>query len=375
LLQRIARRTQLLIGLQMKRLSEMERQHEDATVLEGLFDLDHLTARLRRYEENLVILGGGQTQRRWRKPVPLLNVLRSAQGEVQDYQRIRIETQSRVWISEHAVGALVHVLAELMENAVSFSKPPTPVEVTAAPVAHGLAIEIEDRGVGLDAAQYAAANALMTIPPKMDVLSRADDARLGLYVVARLAAKLIVKVELRPSAFGGTRVVVLVPTELVLAGDQVPSSADGEDEVEFTPRLSVVSDPADTTASSGFNGFHHGSVESIGAADRTDSDRQLAGVGGRSRDSAAEPSLDPLPKRVRQASLVAELRENRGGAGDALTKGDARTDPRAHGPARSAATVGAFQRQSRLARLAEDDEPALTRPSSDSKQTTEEDGR
>ena len=94
LLQRIARRTQLLIGLQMKRLSDMERQHEDAAVLEGLFDLDHLAARLRRYEENLVILGGGQTQRRWRKPVPLLNVLRSAQGEVQDYRRIRIRRRA-----------------------------------------------------------------------------------------------------------------------------------------------------------------------------------------------------------------------------------------------------------------------------------------
>ncbi len=374
LLQRIARRTQLLIGLQMKRLSEMERQHEDATVLEGLFDLDHLTARLRRYEENLVILGGGQTQRRWRKPVPLLNVLRSAQSEVQDYQRIRIETQSRVWISEHAVGALVHVLAELMENAVAFSKPPTPVEVTAAPVAHGLAIEIEDRGVGLEAEQYAEANALMANPPRMDVLSRADDARLGLYVVARLAAKLDVKVELRPSAYGGTRVVVLVPAALVLAGDQAPSSADGEDDVELTRRLSLVADPSDSTAATGLNGSLHHAAESPGPRDR--SDRILAGVGGRSPDSAAAPALDPLPKRVRQASLVAELREKRVGAGeDDLTRGDAETDLPAQGPGRSAATVGAFQRQSRLARLAADDEPALNRPSSDTEQTREEEGR
>ena len=130
----------------------------------------------------------------------------------------------------------MHVLAELMENAVAFSKPPAPVEVTAAPVARGLAIEIEDRGMGLDPEQYAEANALMANPPRMDVLSRADDARLGLYVVARLAAKLDVKVELRPSAFGGTRVVVLVPAELVLAEHQVPSSAEGgEDEFEPAP--------------------------------------------------------------------------------------------------------------------------------------------
>ena len=387
LLQRIARRTQLLIGLQMKRLSEMERQHEDAAVLEGLFDLDHLTARLRRYEENLVILGGGQTQRRWRKPVPLLNVLRSAQSEVQDYRRIRVETQSRVWISEHAVGPLVHVLAELMENAVAFSKPPSPVEVTAAPVARGLAIEIEDRGMGLEAEQYAQANALMADPPRMDVLSRADDARLGLYVVARLATKLGVKVELRPSAFGGTRVVVLVPAELVLTGDQVPSSAQGEDDAELTPRLSVVADPADDAAASGLNGFLHDLTE--GADPQGQPDRLLAGVGGRSSDSAAAPVLEPLPRRIRQASLVVELREHRvdvgadAGAdgGDASAPGDPKHgdaefdfDVRAHEPGRSAATVGAFQRQSRLARQAAEDEQVPIRPS-DTEQTREEDGR
>ncbi|HEU5333544.1 MAG TPA: nitrate- and nitrite sensing domain-containing protein [Actinocrinis sp.] len=379
LLQRIARRTQLLIGLQMKRLSEMERQHEDATVLEGLFDLDHLTARLRRYEENLVILGGGQTQRRWRKPVPLLDVLRSAQSEVQDYRRIRVETQSRVWISEHAVGALVHVLAELMENAVAFSKPPSPVEVTAAPVARGLAVEIEDRGMGLDAEQYARANALMTDPPRMDVLSRADDARLGLYVVARLAAKLGVKVELRPSAFGGTRVVVLVPAEIVLAGDRAPASEPGEDEVELTPRLSLVADPPLAVAASGLNvnGFGHGVGIGIGesAGPQDESDRLLAGVGGRAQDAGGAPPLDPLPRRVRQASLVAELREKHGGGGEAPADGDAQTVRPAHAPGRSAATVGAFQRQSRLARLAADDEAAPAGPSPDTEQSRQEDGR
>jgi signal transduction histidine kinase len=377
LLQRIARRTQLLIGLQMKRLSEMERQHEDAAVLEGLFDLDHLAARLRRYEENLVILGGGQTQRRWRKPVPLLNVLRSAQSEVQDYRRIKIETESRVWISERAVGALVHVLAELMENAVAFSKPPAPVEVTATQVAHGLAIEIEDRGMGLDAEQYAQANAMMVNPPRMDVLSRADDARLGLYVVARLAAKLDVKVELRPSAYGGTRVVVLVPAELVLSADQAPASGEGEDDFDLVPRLSVVADDSDIPAAAGYvlNGVFRGVGESNGNGRPDESDRLLAGVGGRSADSAAEPALDPLPKRVRQASLAAELRESRGGGGGALPHDDSDAEPdrRASGPGRSAATVGAFQRQSRLARLAEDGEPPLTRPSSDTEQTREED--
>ncbi|WP_405363840.1 nitrate- and nitrite sensing domain-containing protein [Kitasatospora sp. NBC_00085] len=219
LLQRIARRTQLLIGQQLKKLDELERRHEDPEVLEGLFDLDHLTARLRRYEENLVILAGGQPQRRWRKPVPLLDVLRSAQGEVQDYRRIMLDVEGHPWLSERAVGPVAHVLAELMENAASFSRPPTPVEVRAAMVGRGLAVEIEDRGLGMDPAQYDAANELMSRPPRMDVLARADDIRLGFYVVARLAANTGLRIEFRPSAFGGTRVVVLVPAELVIDGD------------------------------------------------------------------------------------------------------------------------------------------------------------
>ncbi|WP_344445861.1 sensor histidine kinase, partial [Kitasatospora nipponensis] len=218
LLQRIARRTQLLIGQQLRTLDEMERRHEDPQVLEGLFDLDHLTARLRRYEENLVILAGGQPQRRWRKPVTLLDVLRAAQGEVQDYRRILIDVEGTPWLSERAVGPVVHVLAELMENAAAFSKPPTPVEVRAAAVGRGLAVEIEDRGLGMEPEQYEAANELMRRPPRLDVLARADDVRLGLYVVARLADGLGLRVEFRPSAFGGTRAVVLIPADLVAEG-------------------------------------------------------------------------------------------------------------------------------------------------------------
>ncbi|WP_405900420.1 nitrate- and nitrite sensing domain-containing protein [Streptomyces sp. NBC_00727] len=218
LLQRIARRTQQLIGQQLKKLDELERKHEDPEVLDGLFDLDHLTARLRRYEENLVILAGGAPHRRWRKPVPLLDVMRSAQGEVQDYRRVVLDLDGSPWLAERAVGPVSHVLAELIENALTFSGPPSPVEVRAAHVSRGLAIEVEDRGLGMDEEQLAAANELMSRPPRMDVLAHADDIRLGLYVIARLAGQHGLRVEFRQSAFGGTRVVVLVPDELTVPG-------------------------------------------------------------------------------------------------------------------------------------------------------------
>ncbi|WP_431681405.1 nitrate- and nitrite sensing domain-containing protein [Kitasatospora sp. KL5] len=216
LLQRIARRTQLLIGQQLKKLDELERRHEDPEILEGLFDLDHLTARLRRYEENLVILAGGTPHRRWRKPVPLLDVMRAAQGEVQDYRRVVIDLDGSPWLSERAVGPVAHVVAELIENALSFSRPPNPVEVRAGRVSRGVAIEVEDRGLGMEEEQIDEANELMTRPPRADVLARGDDIRMGFYVIARLADQHGLRIEFRQSAFGGTRVVVLVPDELIV---------------------------------------------------------------------------------------------------------------------------------------------------------------
>ena len=392
LLQRIARRTQLLIGMQMKRLGEMERRHEDAEVLEGLFDLDHLAARLRRYEENLVILGGGQPQRRWRKPVLLLDVLRSAQGEVQDYRRIRIETEGQTMLSERAVGPMVHVLAELMENAVTFSKPPSPVEVSAARVGRGLAIEIEDRGMGMDPEQYAEANQLMVAPPRMDVISRADDARLGLYVVARLAANLGLKVELRPSSFGGTRVVVLIPPELI-AEERRPVQEVPNGYAPPPPQLSVIEDPGSEAPGSDYLDDPYGGPGSGGFAEpvgphayseeQNTFARPLIGPWIEPSAPAAAapappPRLEPLPKRVRQASLAAGLQEPppRYDEGP-YTAPAAQPLPRRSGePRRSGAAVGAFQRQSRLARLATDSDHHPTHhPSPGHDRTRKEDGR
>ena len=377
LLQRIARRTQLLIGLQAKKISEMERRYEDPELLEGLFDLDHLTARLRRYEENLVILGGGQPQRRWRKPVTLLDVLRSAQGEVQDYQRIRIEIEGRMWLTERAVGSMVHMLAELMENAVTFSKPPTPVDVTASRVGRGLAVEVEDRGMGMAPEQFDEANALMLNPPKMDAVSRADDARLGMYVVARLAAGLGVRVEFRPSSFGGTRVVVLVPEELVL--DEGPEPAP-----ETSGSYSL---PAQRTAPA----IGPASVAAVGARrdsetpDTVDAHSDEGGpraapvlVAVPDPDPAPEPKprLAPLPRRVRLASMAAELRESRASADDEPAEDVRDSPPHAVSPAglsRSSATIGAFQRQSRIARTVEETEQIPAHPAPRAEPTREED--
>ncbi|WP_433237912.1 sensor histidine kinase [Streptosporangium sp. CA-135522] len=349
MLQRIARRTQILIGLQLKKLDELERRHEDPEVLEGLFDLDHLTARLRRYEENLVILGGGQPQRRWRKPVRLLDVLRSAQGEVQDYRRISIDVEGDPWIAERAVGSLIHVLAELMENATAFSKPLTPVEVRAAPVSRGLAVEIEDRGLGMEPEQYAAANALMQSPPQLDVMTHADDVRLGLYVVARLSASLGLQVELRPSAFGGTRVIVLLPEPLVV--DRPRAVTGPAARPEEVPRDPTGPQPRPQAGTADPRPPHEDAQLPTRSRGRAMAYVTAPTAGSPDRDAAPPPSgHDPLPQRVRQANLVTELKvpEDR----------DERTDQEIWAvrdrPGRSSATIGAFQRQSRRRRTGDD---------------------
>jgi hypothetical protein len=359
LLQRIARRTQLLIGLQLRTLDEMERKHEDPEVLEGLFDLDHLTARLRRYEENLVILAGGQPQRRWRRPVPLLDVLRAAQGEVQDYRRILLDVEGTPWLNERAVGPVVHVLAELMENAAAFSKPPTPVEVRAALVGRGLAVEIEDRGLGMEPAQYDAANELMRRPPRLDVLAQADDVRFGLFVVARLADSLGLRVEFRPSAFGGTRVVVLVPGELVTVGALVGEPAPAQLTVERDPlpARSRGRALAELPAPAGPPSEEPAPVPAPRPS--------WAQRPGEAHERAAESTEPPLPRRIRQASLAAELRtpEAAPTAGAESSPDEtSRTespqtgspDPQPGARPRSGATIGAFQRRSRAARLGDE---------------------
>jgi Nitrate and nitrite sensing/Histidine kinase-, DNA gyrase B-, and HSP90-like ATPase len=368
MLQRIARRTQILIGLQLKKLDELERKHEDPEVLDGLFDLDHLTARLRRYEENLVILGGGQPQRRWRKPVRLLDVLRAAQGEVQDYRRISIEVEDEPWVAERAVGPLIHILAELMENAAAFSKPPTPVEVRAALVGRGISVEIEDRGLGMEPGQYAAANAQMQSPPQLDVMAHADDVRLGLYVVARLSVGLGLQVELRPSAFGGTRVIVLLPEPLLVDRPRAvrgPAALPEED-----PQHPTGPQPHPQEGTAGPRPPHEDGQLPTRSRGHAMAHVTAPAAGSPDQgDAPASSGLQPLPQRVRLASLVTEFKV----PADTDEQTDQETWAVRDQPSRSGATIGAFQRQSRKVRTGDDDFQRRTNGSPEPNSATKDD--
>jgi signal transduction histidine kinase len=211
----LARRTQVLISRLIPKLDELERKHHDSDLLKDIFAVDHLATRVRRHTENLVILGGAPPVRRWSKPVPIYEVLRSAISETEDYRRVDAQPAPAVSLVGPAVADVVHLLAELIENGTAFSPPETKVSVSASHVANGLALEVEDRGLGMPEAKYGHLNRLLAEPVRLDMMSLGETPRLGLFVVARLARRHHLEVSLRRSHYGGTLAIVLLPHELL----------------------------------------------------------------------------------------------------------------------------------------------------------------
>ncbi|KAB8190259.1 HAMP domain-containing protein [Nonomuraea phyllanthi] len=258
----LARRKQGLLHRQLALLDDMQRRTHDPDRLEELFRLDHLTTRMRRHAESLMILSRAAPGRAWRKPVPVIDIVRAAIAEIEDYTRVDVATMPAGAIDGTAAADLTHLVAELVENATIYSPPDTTVQVRGDLVSNGYVIEVEDRGLGLSAVEYNEFNALLSAPPEFDL---ADSDRLGLFVVARLAERYGIKVLLRRSPFGGTTAIVLVPRSLVA---EESAQGDGEGRAELPSRtrkkaLAVVS-----------SGTHAG-----------------------------------LPRRVRQASLAPQLKE------------------------------------------------------------------
>ncbi|MGC5331219.1 nitrate- and nitrite sensing domain-containing protein [Micromonospora sp. DT62] len=189
----LARRSQVLVERQLELLDDLEREESDPDQLENLFKLDHLAARMRRNDDSLLVLAGTESTRRWNRPAALGAMLLAASAEIEHYQRVRHGAVADLHVVGHAVGELVHILAELLENATSFSRPDTVVAVIARSEGAGAVIEITDRGLGMSPAALAEANAVLATPPAADV---ATVERMGLFVVSHLAARLRVEVRL-----------------------------------------------------------------------------------------------------------------------------------------------------------------------------------
>ncbi len=211
----LARRSQILVDRLIGHLDRLERGEEDPDALAELFQLDHLATRMRRNDENLLVLAGADSTRVQREAASLLDVLRAAQSEVEHYTRIEFGVIDRdIEVASHAVNDLVHLLAELFDNATAFSPPDSHVVVEARRVGDQATLYVEDRGIGISSEQLAELNERLTMPPEVDVtVSR----MMGLVVVARLAARHGVKVELRRAADRGTVADVALPASVLIS--------------------------------------------------------------------------------------------------------------------------------------------------------------
>ncbi|MFC7646087.1 nitrate- and nitrite sensing domain-containing protein [Streptosporangium lutulentum] len=363
----LARRNQSLLQRQLTLLDSMQHRATDPDSLEDLFRLDHLTTRMRRHAEGLIILSGAAPGRSWRRPVPVIDILRAAIAEVEDYTRVNVLPLPDLSLDGAAVADITHLVAELIENATIYSPPQTTVTVRGDVVANGFAVEVEDRGLGLSGMEYAAINERLANPPEFDL---ADSARLGLFVVGQLASRHGVQVILRGSPFGGTTAIVLIPrtvlterpSPLTLTAERVAdrpgqlsepappnaleSGLSGKGLPRRTrtapaaqsatgPALSVVSDPpADRPVTAGTHGAPDldpdpGTQREPARETRREPDRELAqktdrGPGAEPdpgtqrepvRETARQASFHTttgpgsLPRRVRQANLAPQLRQ------------------------------------------------------------------
>ncbi|MEV1046628.1 nitrate- and nitrite sensing domain-containing protein [Streptomyces sp. NPDC049916] len=208
----LARRNQVLLHRQLTLLDAMERRTENSDELADLFRLDHLTTRMRRHAEGLVILSGAAPSRQWRKPIQLMDVVRAAVAEVEDYERVEVRRLPRIGVGGPAVADLTHLIAELLENATVFSPPHTAVQVHGERVSNGFTLEIHDRGLGMPPEVLLDANLRLAETPDFEL---SDTDRLGLFVVSRLAQRQSVRVSLQKSPYGGTTAVVFIPAALL----------------------------------------------------------------------------------------------------------------------------------------------------------------
>ncbi|MFJ9546688.1 sensor histidine kinase [Streptomyces erythrochromogenes] len=363
----LARRSQVLVHKQLTLLDSMERRADDPNELGDLFRLDHLTTRMRRHAESLIILSGAAPGRAWRMPVPLTNVVRAAVSEIEDYPRVEVRQLAEAAVVGGAVADLTHLLAELIENATQFSPPHTKVRVSGEPVGTGYVLEVEDRGLGMGREALGDANRRIEQSEDLDLF---DSDRLGLFVVSRLSARHGVKVHLRTSPYGGTTAVVLLPHSVLQGAVTVGDPAAGPAEsgpgrgareeqpavpgrsaapppvpprepvasAQQPPAVTVVRDDARGPAAvrddargipgrdaAGVAGAVTAAAEEPrpapvaplrprtagGAGIRTEAAAPASASASASvaASASASASVTELPRRVRQASLVPQLRE------------------------------------------------------------------
>src|SRR5690606_38842354 len=259
-------------------------------LLKGLFKVDHLTTRTRRQAESLAVIGGASSRRRWTKPVSVYEVLRSAIAEVEHYNRVKVVPPADGELHGGAVADGVHLLAELIENATRFSPPHTQVLIRVETVAAGLAIEVEDRGLGIPRGEQRRLNAMLADHEQPGTDELLKDGRIGLLVVSALAARHKIRVQLQGNVFGGTQAIVVVPKEL--DGRRTPEGEGGEQSrkaEETSPKTEQAKEPVAVGA----------------AAQQAAAPQQAAQQAQQQVAAASQPSRPaPQPARAESASTL-----------------------------------------------------------------------
>lgn len=311
----MSRRTQVLVHRQLTVIDAMERKEQDPELLADLYTVDHLATRMRRNAESLTVLSGATPRRRWKHAVPLGDVLRSAVSEIEGYARVVVEPMPPVAVTGPAVGDTIHLMAELIENGVAFSPPHTEVRVRVLPVAQGMAVEVEDRGLGLSEQEYATANGLLHNPPDFSFTALGDDPRLGLFTVGHLAHRHGITVTLRPSSYGGSMAVVVLPQVLT---EEVAGTAPLPLETRADRHLAPVASPAPAGVTASGMPIRSRTVPRPGAG-QAPAAPAVPAVQAPVQPPVPAPSpghrtggASRLPRRVRQTHLAPQLLEGHG---------------------------------------------------------------
>ncbi|MCL2583802.1 MAG: nitrate- and nitrite sensing domain-containing protein [Streptosporangiales bacterium] len=286
----LARRSQSLIERQLSMIDGLEQSEQDPDRLSSLFRLDHLATRMRRNSENLLVLAGHETARRWSQPVPMVDVLRAAVSEIEQFERVVLNVQPGIQVVGQAVNDIVHLVAEIVENATTFSPEDTQVHVTGQPLTSGgVLLDITDNGVGISEQEMAHANWRLDNPPVVDV---AVSRRMGLFVVGRLANRHGVRVRLRHAQSGGLTALIWLPESVAAPDGKTPQGL-GQmrnfEESDYGPAPSLSAPPLSGGPSAPPSGFGAPAPSSPG----------LGGPGGpASSPGAPAPSVPGgLPQR------------------------------------------------------------------------------
>ncbi len=214
-------RSQSLVERQIRLIDELEQGEQDTERLVNLFKMDHVATRMRRYSQNLLVLAGHELPGRWNEPVTMVNVIRAAVSEIEEYERVSVRTQPDIAVSGPAVNDVVHLIAELAENAASLSAGDTPVDISGRPLASGgVLVEVTDQGVGMNPDVMAQANWRLDNPSATDITAY---RKMGLFVVGRLAARHGIKDRLQPTDAGGLTALVWLPDAIVVRPAMAPA--------------------------------------------------------------------------------------------------------------------------------------------------------